>query len=817
MKAKEDKIKKLVKYFKDPSLATFEELDEINENLEKVTEVFDGVDLSEITYIKGEKGDKGDKGETVVGPQGEKGEKGDKGDRGERGPKGKDGKTPIPGVDFKIPRDGIDGRDAPDLTPQVIVERLNSTSDALNPKVLKLDELYRGAADYIKGLKGNDRIDVSHIRNMPLYAPGSKAGKGQLSDQLWHGGGSGGGSVSPLTTKGDLYTFTNVNARLPVGVDGQILSADSLEATGLKWINAPTGGLQDPGANGIVVRTALDTTTARTLQAGSTKISISNPDGVAGNPSIDAVEANFDINALGGTPLEIANGGTNNTAYTTGSIPYYDGSKLAEDNAKLLWYASYNVLRASNFDPIPAATFNFYVSTTGNDANDGLTALTPFLTLEKAFNSVPLIMGGVYQINTTTGTFQLAAEYEFKSNISSSGNTDNRTVIKLVSADLTDPTLTLIKGATSATNCLTLKGTTLLLDIDGFQFDTCMSALRVDGARVILRGVNVNAYRGTGIFASNNATITTDTGAVGGTMTAVNGVTTTGISSSGASVTISKPTFTIQNFTGGSTGASATSGGFITFATTTLNVSANLASGSRFCINSNSMGSVSLRNTINVSNAYVISSAGDGAMRLLSYGRVSMVAGATLNITNCNNGWYIDANASVSEGNACTYNYTTVTNKVNIAAGGLVDSTNFLNASGSIVYRGAIFNGPIFGYDDRYVMNRRLTEKFTNVADTNYTVLTTDALVAYTSLSVARTVTLPTVSSATTDMSSDILRVFAVKDESGSCSAVNTITVQVSGGATIDGNLTYVMNLPYGYAEFYCKKGGTNYFTKSGT
>ncbi len=51
------------------------------------------------------------------------------------------------------------------------------------------------------------------------------------------------GSSSPLTTKGDLYTFTNVNARLPVGTNGYLLSADSVETTGLKWIPAPATGL----------------------------------------------------------------------------------------------------------------------------------------------------------------------------------------------------------------------------------------------------------------------------------------------------------------------------------------------------------------------------------------------------------------------------------------------------------------------------------------------------------------------------------------------------------------------------------------------
>lgn len=53
--------------------------------------------------------------------------------------------------------------------------------------------------------------------------------------------GSGGGA-SPLTTKGDVYTFSTVDARLAVGTNGQVLTADSAEATGLKWAAAGGGG-----------------------------------------------------------------------------------------------------------------------------------------------------------------------------------------------------------------------------------------------------------------------------------------------------------------------------------------------------------------------------------------------------------------------------------------------------------------------------------------------------------------------------------------------------------------------------------------------
>jgi hypothetical protein len=49
------------------------------------------------------------------------------------------------------------------------------------------------------------------------------------------------GGGSPLTTKGDVYGFSTVDARIPIGANDTVLTADSTQALGLKWA-APAGG-----------------------------------------------------------------------------------------------------------------------------------------------------------------------------------------------------------------------------------------------------------------------------------------------------------------------------------------------------------------------------------------------------------------------------------------------------------------------------------------------------------------------------------------------------------------------------------------------
>ncbi|SDO89847.1 hypothetical protein SAMN04515671_2290 [Nakamurella panacisegetis] len=91
--------------------------------------------------------------------------------------------------------------------------------------------------------------------------------------------------------------------------------------------------------------------------------------------------------------------------------------------------------------------------------------------------------------------------------------------------------------------------------------------------------------------------------------------------------------------------------------------------------------------------------------------------------------------------------------------------------------------------------------KRTAVFDLAYTVLVTDYLVAYATLTAARTVTLPTAVSVSG-------QVYIIIDETGSANT-NNITIGTTSSQTINGASTKVINTAYGYYRLY--SNGTNW------
>jgi hypothetical protein len=101
---------------------------------------------------------------------------------------------------------------------------VDTTTKNLNPETTLGDLSFRSSTSNV-----NTRIPIGSsgqhltvVAGVPAWAT--------ASDQ------------TPLTTKGDLLGFSTLDARIPVGTNGHILTADSTESLGLKWAAAAGGG-----------------------------------------------------------------------------------------------------------------------------------------------------------------------------------------------------------------------------------------------------------------------------------------------------------------------------------------------------------------------------------------------------------------------------------------------------------------------------------------------------------------------------------------------------------------------------------------------
>jgi hypothetical protein len=101
----------------------------------------------------------------------------------------------------------------------------------------------RNVSAYVPNMAG-DTGSGGSAGAVPAPAAGAAAaGKFLKADGTW----SVPPGTSPLTTKGDLYTYGTANARLAVGTNGQVLTARSTATDGVDWETLPTATTSQPG------------------------------------------------------------------------------------------------------------------------------------------------------------------------------------------------------------------------------------------------------------------------------------------------------------------------------------------------------------------------------------------------------------------------------------------------------------------------------------------------------------------------------------------------------------------------------------------
>lgn len=251
---------------------------------------------------------------------------------------------------------------------------------------------------------------------------------------------SGGGNAtvtvtgtSPLTTKGDLYGFSTVNARIPVGTDGFVLSADSTQILGVKWI-AATG-----------------TGTVTSVASADSSITVTNP------------TTTVDLAVVKSPKLTTARtiGTTTGDATSAGSS--FDGTA---NNTNALTLATVN----SNVGTFGSATKASVVTVNGK----GLVTAASESTVTPAVGSITGLGTGVATFLATPSSANLAAAVTDESGSGALVFANTPTLVTpvlgvatatsinktAITAPATSSTLAVADGKTfTASNTITLTGT----------------------------------------------------------------------------------------------------------------------------------------------------------------------------------------------------------------------------------------------------------------------------------------------------------------------------------------------------------------------
>jgi hypothetical protein len=196
------------------------------------------------------------------------------------------------------------------------------------------------------------------------------------------------GATSPLTTKGDIWGYSTSDARIPVGANDTVLTADSTQSLGVKWATVSSGGMTLINTGGTTLTGS--SITISSIPSGYNYLTLLVTDYQPATDSSHLIMrfnsdsgANYKQESGSGTNMNI----NNNEIYLTGEVDSgTSDSFIVSDIYNYLSTTAWRLTRNNSWVNNPTTSTNGnWQSTTGVYKNNG-SAITSITLLPLAGN-----------------------------------------------------------------------------------------------------------------------------------------------------------------------------------------------------------------------------------------------------------------------------------------------------------------------------------------------------------------------------------------------------------------------------------------------